>query len=307
MTQGEPERFRVSPTSNRNFEKEYIVQLNQEELRETFPGTSEGNFLVIRSEQPLEVEIHARVFINDDISEEHIGLDFTLRTALGAPSILEVEHGEAKSVGVVEVEPLANPESKWRRRWMNDRLGVRPQVCRVRMGVFPDLEDKVCRLPSNTLEMIGVEEGDDITIESSRGEKIVRGIKVFEIDNERSETKTEQKDRDEDRYPRCEQLLELSRIRKTQVDIPEIWIDEETRSRLGLQDTHKVGVCQPVRVYRDSWYLFKQHLHEFSIPLVIVLFASGLEVETQVFTGILWAGAILLWFMVLFIESRSRL
>lgn len=319
MTGSEPVQFRVNPTSKRGFEKEYIVQLTEADLSEQFPKTDEEDFLLIRSTEHKSLEIHARVFINDDLyqtasdnqhiseDEKLIGLDFTLRTALGVTSIREIEHGTAESIGEVEVEPIANPEQRRRRRKLNNWLGVRPQVCRVRMGVFPDLEDKVCRLPSNTLEMIGIDEGDDITIESPRGEQIVREIKAFEIDRERSETKARQKERDDDRYPQCEELLDLDRIRRTEVDLPEIWIDEETRRRLGLTDTDTKGVCHPVRVYRDSWYLFQQQLHEFSIPLVIVLFATGLEVQSLAATLLLWGFGVLLWVIVLFVESRSRL
>ncbi|AXG09754.1 hypothetical protein [Haloplanus rubicundus] len=319
MTGGEPARFQVCPTSDRDFQQEYITQLTEADFSEQFPETDEGEFLLIRSTRHPSLEIHARVFVNDDLYEmavddrsvsegdKLIGLDFTVRTALGVPSPRDIEYSKAESAGEVEVESVSNPEGRWERRQLNDLLGVRPQVCRVRMGVFPDLEDKVCRLPSNTLEMIGVDEGDDITIESSRGERIVRGIKAFEIDRERRETKKAQIERDEDRYPQCADLLDLDRIRRTEVDLPELWIDEETRSRLGLDDTGTDGVCHPVRVYRDSWYLFQQQLHEFSIPLVIVLFATGFEVQGRVATLLLWSAGVLLWFGVLFVESRSRL
>lgn len=303
----EPVDLRVCPTFDRDFEKEYIAQLNKQTLKENFPHTNQGGFLLIRNRNSIEVELHARVFVNNEIEMGSIGLDFTLRTAIGAPSDLEVKHGEAGTINEVEVSPIDNPEDSWWRRRLNESLGVRPQVCRVRMGVFPDLEDKVCRLPPNTLEMIGVNEGDNVIIESPRGEKIVRGIKAFEIDEERRNTKEAQKERDDERYPSCENLLNLDRIRLTEVDIPEIWIDQETRSRLGLQQRSKSGVCQPVRVYRDSWYVFQQQLHEFSIPLVIVLFAAGLEVQQLPAKVALWVGGVLLWISVLLVGSRSRL
>ena len=173
MTGDDPARFQVCPTSDRDFQKEYLVQLTQADLSEQFPETDEGEFLLIRSTRHQSLEIHARVSVNDDLYEtavddqsvsegnKLIGLDFTVRTALGVPATRDIEYSKAESAGEVEVEPVSNPEQRWERRQLNDLLGVRPQVCRVRMGVFPDLEDKVCRLPSNTLEMIGVDEGDD--------------------------------------------------------------------------------------------------------------------------------------------------
>lgn len=300
-------RLRVCPTSERNFNKEYIAQLNEDVLAERFPETAENDFILIRNNDPIETEVHARVVVNDDVPDDAIGLDFTLRTALGAPSDLELEHGGASSVNRIEVESVDNAENRWRRRKLNEILGVRPQVCRVRMGVFPDLEDKTCRLSRNTMEMIGIEEGDNVTIESSRGERIVRGVKAYEIDSERKETKERQKVRDANRYPSCAELLQLDRIRRTEVDIPEIWIDEEVRVRLGLQELDKCGVCQPVRVYRDTRYLFLQTLHQFAVPLVIVLFAGGLEVQDRTLTLALWALAVVIWIATLLVESHSKL
>lgn len=300
-------RLEVCPTAQRDFEKEYIAQLSRESLETNFPDTAEREFLAIRSMEPIETEIHARVMVNEEIPSGSIGLDFTLRTALGAPSALEREHGDADSEATVSVYGISNAETSAGRRLLNRALGVRPQVCRVRMGVFPDLEDKVCRLPHNTMDMLGIEDGENVTIESTRGERIVHGVKAFEIDDERDETKEQQKNRDEDRYPRCQNMLGLDRIRRTEVDVPELWIDQETRSNLGLTDLPKSGVCQPVRVYRDSRYLFEQKLHQFAVPLVVVLFATGLELQDLGITALLWTGAVLLWFGVILIASRSRL
>jgi len=306
-TMSPPYKFTVCPTSNRNFSKEYIVQINNKVLHDRFPNVSEGEFLLVRSPGNLQTEVHARVQVAEDLDSEHIGLDFTLRTALGAPSELEVEHGEAEEITQVEVESIENPEDRLRRRYLNDSLGVRPQVCRVRMGVFPDLEDKVCRLPKNTMQMIGVEEGENVTIESTRGDRIIRGVKTFEIDEERRQTKKSQKIADESRYPPCEDLLGLARVRRTEVDIPEIWIDEESRTQLGIGSLPKSGVCQPVRVYRDTWYLFQQKLSQFTVPLVAVLFATAFEIQSLALSLAIWILTALIWTALMFVESRTRL
>lgn len=178
------------------------------------------------------------------------------------------------------------------------------------MRVFPDLEDKVCRLPKNTVDILGIQEGENVTIESTRGDhRIVRGVKAFEIDDERDETKRQQKNLDRYRYPPCEELLGLKQIRRTEVDIPEIWIDQEVRARLGLDELYKSGVCQPVRVYRDTQHLLGQMLHQFAIPLVVVLVAAGLDFldgRRLIALG-LWLAAIIVWVVVLFASSRSRL
>ena len=302
------ERYQVCPTRDRNFELEYIVQLPEWELTERFPKTQEGDFLLIRNNEPFQTEIHARVHINNEIEAGFIGLDFTLREALGVPSKLEVEHGNAATIGEVKVESFQNPEGRWRRRILNRTLGIRPQVCRVRMGVFPDLEDKICRLPPPTMELLGVEEGDNVTIESTRGpDRIVRGVKALAITDERRAKKEKQIERDEIRYPCCIDLLQLGRIRRTQVDIPEIWIDQEVRSKLGFHELEKNGVCQPVRVYRDSWDVMNRISLQLMFPLVFVLIAAGIEVQGPILTGFLWVLAVTLWLYAVRFEIRGRL
>lgn len=300
------ERLAVCSTFDREFAREYIAQLNQQTLA-TLGDVDEGDFLLIRNLEPLETELHTRVRLNSDIPDDSIGLDFTLRTALGVPSEREVDYGDAEVVNQVEIEPVGNAEDQLRQRALNKALGVRPQVCRVRMGVFPDLEDKVCRLPRNTMELLGIEEGENVTVESTRGQRIVRGLKAFEINEEREEKKERQKERDGERYLSCEDLLELNRIRHTEVDIPEIWLDEEARQRLGLQELCKNGVCQPVRVYRDTGFLLKRSLYQFAIPLVIVLVATGLEVEDVGLAVLLWGLSVVVWFAALLVGSRGRL
>ncbi|MFB6085635.1 MAG: hypothetical protein ABEJ84_02315 [Halodesulfurarchaeum sp.] len=300
-------RLRVGTTSNREFSKEYITQVNGEVLREYFPDTTEGDFLRIRNTNSLATEIHARVKLNEDLPSDTIGLDFTVRTALGAPSELEVKHGEASGANYVYVDPTENPEQRTHRRAMNKMLGVRPQVCRTRMGVFPDLEDKVCRLPPNTMQIIGVEEGENVTLESTRGSRIVRGVKAFEIDEEHRSTKEQQKKRDDNRYPPCEETLGLRRIRETEVDLPEVWIDEEVRTELGIEGLPKSGVCQPIRVYRDTWYLFQQKVREFAIPIVAVLFTAGFEISSRSGTFAIWGLAAIIWIAAVLIESKTRL
>lgn len=127
-------RFNVCRTANRDFSKEYIAQLNGRALEEEFPGTEPGDFILVRNTvtvpeefrterldvpdvpagdtpETVTTELHMPVFVNDDIRYDSdrdvvgdIGLDFAVRTALGAPSELDLDYGEG-----AESEPSSKP------------------------------------------------------------------------------------------------------------------------------------------------------------------------------------------------------
>lgn len=241
------------------------------------------------------------------IGSGEIGLDFTLRYGLAVPAEVDTNYGDAVYAGFVELEPAENVESMVSRRVLNDIIGVRPQLCRVRMGVLPDLEDKVCRIPENTMQIIGIEEGDYVCIESS--EDIIRGVKAFTIDEDTEEMKEIQKEEQSERYVDCWERLGLNHLRQAKVDIPEIYIDAETRYDLKLEgrgENGGTGVCQPVRVYRDPVGVLTKSAHTIAIPFAILLVARGIGADgnRQFY---LFSMAVLLMLVGLLIRHRSML
>lgn len=318
----EPLERRVTHTRNRSHEKEYIVQVNENLINQLYSsvGFKESGFLCVRNpDSDLKPEIHTRYSVVDDrtyqaderenalVESDEIGLDFTLRYGLGVAAKADTSYGDAENAGVVELEPINNMEPSYLRRKLNWIIGVRPQLCRVKMGVLPDLEDKVCRLPENTLQILGIQEGDYICIESSSD--IIRGVKAFSIDEDIEEAKRIQEKEQSEHYVNCWESLRLHRLRKPTVDIPEIYLDSETRFDLGLEDRGKnggMGVCQPVRVYRDTVGVLTISAYDIAIPMALALLAGviGTTGSIQfVFLG-------LALFMILFgylIQHRSML
>lgn len=245
--------LKVVRTADRTDQYDYLVQLNESVAAKL--GVGEGDLTLVSHDGPkLETQIQARLQIRDGLANDQVGIDFTLRYALGVVSADDIEYGPGDEPDWVIVSQAVNQEEKWVRRLSNRILGVRPEVCRTRMAVHPDLENRVCRLSGNTMDLIGIEEGDRVVIESSEG--IVRGRKAFEIDDESRRRKEFQQKNDPERYVDCYDLLELDRIRETDVDIPEIYLDYDTRRELGISDKNNEGACHPVRVYRDSYYQF---------------------------------------------------
>lgn len=174
------------------------------------------------------------------------------------------------------------------------------------MGVFPDLEDKICRISSSTIELIGIDPGDYICIESPDG--IVRSVKAFPINEDVSDKKEEQKEKYPEVYKQCKSELNLNNLRKTDVDIPEIYLDEELRSDLGLLSESNNGVCHPVRVYRDSVGVISKSAYEISIPIALVFITAALDPGISVLVTYSLLGVALLVIGVRFvIRHRNHL
>jgi hypothetical protein len=300
----EADAFDVVRTESRSEDYDYLVQLNRSALS-AVGGVSEGDLVRIRAVRgPLETAVLANVQVRDDLGNSEAGVDFSLRYALATPARQDLAHSDADRCGRVVIEKADRPRRSVRQWTFDSLLGIRPEICRVRMAVHPDLENRICRISGNTMELIGVEKGDKIVLESPYGR--VTGIKAFPIDEESQERKAKQREQDPDRYVDCYERLELNRIRRTEVDIPEVYLDHDVRTRLALRGAEHEGVCQPVRIYRDSYGQFVERSNELVAPLAIVLVGGGLEASGAL-RFLLFGGATLLAVLVLVFQSRRAL
>jgi len=293
MSAVELEVVRTSRSDQEIDHRDYLVQLSGELLDSEFPDIEDGDVLLVRSPNgSIETALHARVYRRDDLDlgTEQVGIDFSLRYALGVAarhdlSLDEDDAPEERDPGretegitgdSVIVEKRPRP-SKGYRYWVYDRLlRVRPEICRVRMAVHPDLENQVCRITGNTMELIGIEEGDNVAIESPYG--VVTGVKAFRIDRESLKRKRRQRRQDEERYTDCYSEMKLERIRDTNVDIPDIYLDAEVRRSLSLGRGFGGGVCQPVRVYRDTSKVFRRRALDTVVPFSFALVSATLGI-----------------------------
>jgi hypothetical protein len=305
-------RKKVVKTKGRGHIPEYIVQLNQSLAADLFPAGKQQFLLIQRCDNGSNInpKIHARIQVLDDeqshLSSAEVGLDFTLRYALAVTAETDLKYSETEQTDEVTITPIENPEPKQYRRGINWVMGVRPQICRVRMGVFPDLEDKICRISKSTIELIGIEPGDYICIESPDG--IVRSVKAFPINEDIATKKADQKDKYPEYYKDCKSELNLNSLRKTDVDIPEIYLGEELRNDLGLSARSSNGVCHPVRIYRDSVGVLSKSAYEISIPIALVLITAALDPGLgRISTYILLAIALLVIAVGFVVRHRNYL
>lgn len=297
--------FEVGSSSFRGRLTEPVAQLNAAESGETFADLEpERDFVVVRNPDAIaadgrtdSVAVHTRTQAVDHVRAEEVGLDFNLRFALGAVAKGDLPYGDATSSDVVEVEPTGNPETSTGRRYLNRLFGTRVQVCRVKMAVQPDLENHICRLSRGTMDVLEIESGDKVCIEYPSEDPetgIVRGVKVFPIEREIAEKKNRQEDLLPERYPSCEDLLGLNRIRETEIDVTTIYLDAAIRKELGIDDKVRNGVCQPVRVYRDNRHVLVNTLHDFTLPLAIGIVGAAIGVDGSLAKAVLFGTAFVL-------------
>lgn len=280
----ESEALVVTGTKDWNWEKEYNVQLPESGNRDCFSDISHGDFLLLETDQ---ADVHCSVFgkvdlrETDHVDQGQVGIGLDLRQALGVC--------KDETVRVVD----ATPPGTWRRR-LGEALVRRPILCRIRKSVHPDIGFNVCRISRAAMDDLGVNPGDNVIIEST---KETCSLKALPLREEISESKREQIKQHPSRYPDPVEELELDRITGTDIDIPSIYIDAERREKLDLdmQTTVKAetrysdasddseddgesvltsGVCQPVKVSRNSVSSYLRSLNDNTVTVVIGLLGT---------------------------------
>jgi hypothetical protein len=150
------------------------------------------------------------------------------------------------------------------------------------------------------MNLIGIEEGDKVVLESSTNSTTVRALEATPRMIERKQNYTAD---NPDRYPDCDDLLlpsnpgrdESNEIQSdgrelrhaVPVDIPPIFIDFDTRAELGLTSAPQEGVCQPIRVYRHNRSVAIDLLDDLTLPVLalfvslILLIGNALSITTR--------------------------
>lgn len=248
----------VSAGFNRKTTNLHDIQLHPDTLGE-FPNVSEGEFLKITADHDeRSLEFYGRVEALDDrfdteIKPDEVGVGIHCRRGIA------VSIGDEVLVEEVDLETIG-----FRQRMMNSMLRFRPASCRVRKASSPDAGYRVCRIPPEVKDLVGIEWGDRIVIQSANAR--LRGMKALPL-HERLEEKY--RDREEEaptRYPPpFVDTNEASRAGLL-LDLPRIYISASARNELQLQGD---GVYQPVKVHRDTSDVFVRLFDKLSIPIVL--------------------------------------
>ena len=286
--------FEVIKTSDRKWQKDHNIQLHATDLA-TFDSIEDGNFLrVSKTHRGRRIESFGKVQeASTHVAPGQVGLGFNLRYAIGATT---GDH--------VTIDHVTMPDRKRRHRILDDVLKIRPVICRTRRAVFPDPGFKVCRITEETKELLGIDFGNRVVLESPSGR--VRGVKALPIGEESQRLKRAQIESTDSQYPDCFEELSLETLRSAEVDIPPIFVDEGIRIDLHLETDAQGGVCQPIKIYRDTEDQFTRLLLDLSTPLIIsgaALAIIGFQSDIVRLTIVI---AFLLLFIVFSVIYKSR-
>ncbi|NLV12168.1 hypothetical protein [Haloarcula argentinensis] len=238
------------------------MQLLEKTISEKLCSTSQEDYVHLQNPsadiQPIPT-IPARVEKVDEdghVGKGEVGIGTNLHQALG------VEIGD--SIQIIEEETL-RPYGEQR---FNKLLRTRPAICRVRKSVFPDPEFRVCRLPKSVMKLIGIEEGDQVVLESYWGQTTVRAL---EMTPDIRHKKYLSWFSNPSRYPVGHDMMDINQPLGTPVDIPDIYIDYDTRAELGFAKGEGTGILHPVRVYRNNRSIALKFLNDLVLPSFALL------------------------------------
>lgn len=258
-------------TRRREYQFHHNVELNEANFRELDQELEEGDKVVVRNHNnEASPACYGRVHEQNDFGDGEFGLGYTLRYALGVP--------EGESVQIERLDPKIAKKGFLSR--LADRVfGVRPVICRIRMAVEPDPGFRVCRITEETRELLGIDDGDHVVLETAEGR--ARDVKALPLDGKTREIKNVQKEQNEERYPSCFDVLDIEEVRGTRIDVPEVYIDHDIREDLGILDKKHEGVCQPVILYRDTRSLFGRVFLDIAMPFIIAAAAAVIGLDTS--------------------------
>jgi hypothetical protein len=301
MVEGERE-YAVTSTVSAGFDEKstdlHDIQLGSGGLDE-FPTVAEGGFLKLTSDHDDQrLQFYGRVETRDrerferGLDRDRIGVGVPGRQALG------VTEGDRVTVEPVGFEPVSRTQ-----RLFNRVLRIRPATCRVRKSVFPDSGHKVCRIPEEVKDVVGIEWGDRVIIQSS--EARIRAVKALPVRPEQRR-KFERRERENpERYPPPFGTTAMNRETGTSVDLPRVSVSAAAREQLGFAEYAHGGVRQSVKIHRDTQDVFVRLLDELTIPFLLgaVAVVVGLDVGFAVKLGVLLCA---LGLTVLSVGYRSR-
>lgn len=266
----------VTSTASAGFEQKnthlHDLQIHPETL-DAIPAVSEGEFLKLTAEHDdAMLEFYGRVEVRDDRFDEPIGRD-EIAVGIHCRRGLAVESGDVVTVGPGAFEPIGP-----RQRLMNRSLKFRPAACRVRKSLSPDSGYKVCRLQPEVKDLIGIEWGDRVVVQSANGR--LRGVKALPVRDTLREKYRKREAEKPEWYPPAFTTTAMADRVGIVADLPTVYLGSSARDDLGLRDG---GTYQPVKIHRDTGDVFVRLFDKLAIP--VVLGAATIVVAFDISTG----------------------
>jgi hypothetical protein len=241
-----------------------------------------------------------------------IGVDHALRVAIGVPSDGEAADGRPDDARVrVRRVPGRPRQSLSRvRTWLQRLLwspaewwvGTQAHIMRVDFAMYEDMEIPVARMPQTVFDVIGVNPGGFIRIESTESAVVVRASTLHDSQGQfrKVQRDAEQaKPTEQPHFIDWPKALHLGRITGGLggQDIPPILIDEDLRSRLDAPPG------SPVRIVRDVRHQIRERAYAIFVPALLSTTITALFVLWDASHGSLNGWYILLAFLLVLLVS----
>jgi len=278
------------PTEDRKVvQGEYVIQLNPKILNKLDRAKVGSYFLVGRVQKERTLWTLALLqAVNKVISEDEIRIDQTLRTAIGAK--------EDDKVVIKVIKPL---KSGVLGRLLMGMLKTQIELMRVKKAIYLDMEKNICRISKDVMKAIGVDEGDFIEVQSPKSSINLRAL---ELSEEIRKLKKEQIKANPETYPNCIEMLSLKRLRKTEHDLPWVFLDLDARNELGVES------CDVVRIYRDVRHTLYKQIYRLSVPLILIIIGAVIALDIPfAFKIVLLSAGFIIVFFFMIIEIRKMI
>ena len=278
------------PTEDRKgVQGEYVIQLNPKILNKLDRAKVGSYFLVGRVQKERTLWTLALLqAVNEAISEDEIRIDQTLRTAIGAK--------EDDKVVIEVIKPLKRGVLG---RLLMGMLKTQIELMRVKKAIYLDMEKNICRISKDVMKAIGVDEGDFIEVQSPKSSINLRAL---ELSEEIRKLKKEQIKTNPETYPNCIEMLSLKRLRKTEHDLPWVFLDLDARNELGVES------CDVVRIYRDVRHTLYKQIYRLSVPLILIIIGAVIALDIPfAFKIVLLSAGFIIVFFFMIIEIRKMI
>lgn len=298
--------FRVAGTRKREGNRREFIAQFAPEVRKGF-SLEQGDRLFI--ERPINKRVASTLAFTNTAEERgcdrhpiprgEVRLDQTLRVVIGAPKGSYVQ---------VRVQ---NTKLSLRRRiahLLESIIGSQPEMMRVQAATYEDMEVPICRLPTQTFDVLGISSGDFVQAESSGETLSIRTATLTDAQIIARRDLIEKESnyvRCGDTFPNAQWFLDLHLLTggSTGQDHPPIFIDYDARQQLGISP----GDC--IRVTRDAYRALFSRLYFVTIPtsLAAIPLISRADENNILFFVCLIAAMFLMSSCAVLIELRKSL
>lgn len=263
--------FRVLGTSIRTEAgSNYICELNSKILEEN--NIKVGSFLLLLNEvedpyldRQRIFSIQAKCLPNDFLKPEEIRVDQSIRDA----------------IGIKKKELIRISKSRLKSPPFYERIFNYQYVfCRVKRSEIVDMEKRMIRIRHDTMEIIGIQNGDLVVIESEYN--TVR-IRAFEISTEAVQRRIELEKKSSKAFleakasGNAEAIFDIDctsffNLTLEGEDIPPIYMDKEMRDKL------RVNFCDAVRIRRTAMNSIEREFTDFVMIIIIAVLGIVLTI-----------------------------